>query len=130
MLLLVGHGSRRESWRLPLEAMRDRLAERAGVEEPIRLAYLEACPPTVAEVAGEAVEAGETRLLVLPLFISAGGHVRHDLAPQVEAVRRAHPELTVELLPALGEHPLVLDALAAILHSTSPHSNQVARSRS
>lgn len=104
--------------------MRDELERRAGGAEPIRLAYLEACPPTVAEAAAQAVADGETRLLVLPLFISGGGHVRHDLAPQVAAVADAHPELAVELLPALGEHPLVLDALAAMLHSTTPHSNQ------
>ncbi len=121
MLLLVAHGSKRPAWRRPLEALRDQLAQRAA-GETIRLAYLEACPPTVAEVAAEAVADDETSLRVLPLFISAGGHVRHDLAPQLEAIAERHSTLEVELLPTLGEHPLILDALAEIARATGPPS--------
>ncbi len=130
--MLVAHGSRRASWRAPLEALRDRLAERVGETEPVRLAYLEACPPTVAEAVAAAVASGVTRVKVLPLFISGGGHVEHDLAPQVAALSEQHRDVTIELLPALGEHPLVLDALALIAadHSTTPHSNHSRRSGS
>ena len=98
----------------------------------MRLAYLEACPPTVAEAVAEAVLAGATRVRVLPLFMSGGGHVTHDLAPEVAAAAERHPGVSVVLLPALGEHPLVLDALARIAsdHSTTPHSNQSRRSGS
>lgn len=112
-LVLIAHGSRRSAWRAPLDALCARMQARLG-PDAVRLAFMELCPPDLAEVAAEAAADGVTRLRVLPLFMSAGGHVEHDIAPQVEALRGRHPGLELELLPALGEHPLVFDALCAI----------------
>ncbi len=69
------------------------------------LAYLELCPPSLAELAA----ATDGPLRILPLFMSAGGHVQRDLAPLVQQLRREGRE--VEVLPALGEHPLILEAI-------------------
>lgn len=113
LLVLIAHGSRRPAWRAPLDALCARLCARIG-PDAARLAFMELCPPDLATVVADAVARGVSRIDVLPLFMSGGGHVEHDIAPQVEALRAAHPEITIELLPALGEHPLVLDALCAI----------------
>ncbi|MCB9536154.1 MAG: CbiX/SirB N-terminal domain-containing protein [Myxococcales bacterium] len=113
-LVLFAHGSRRGAWRAPLEALAARLGERLGRPEAVALAYLELCPPSLGEAAAAALADGVERLRVLPLFMSGGGHVAHDLPPLVEAARAACPGLRIEVLPALGEHPLVLEALAAI----------------
>lgn len=113
-LILFAHGSRREAWRSPLEALAARLGERLGRPDGVALAYLELCPPTLGEAAATAAAEGVERLRVLPLFMSGGGHVARDLPPLVESARAACPGLVIEVLPALGEHPLVLDALAAI----------------
>ena len=113
LLLLVAHGSRRTAWRQPIEALRERLAAHLG-GEAVRLANLELCPPTIATAIEEAVAAGASRIRVLPLFISGGGHVQADVAPQVEAAAVAYPGVSVEILPALGEHPVVIEAVCAI----------------
>lgn len=112
-LVLIAHGSTRSSWRAPLEALRDRLAARLGADT-VRLAFMELCPPDLATVLAEAAADGVVAVRVLPLFMSAGGHVTHDIAPAVEALRAAHPAIRIELLPAIGEHPRVLDALCEI----------------
>lgn len=112
-LILIAHGSTRPSWRAPLEALRDRLAARLG-PDTVRLAFMELCPPDLATVVAEAIADDIDAIRVLPLFMSAGGHVTHDIAPAVEALRAKHPAITLELLPALGEHPRVLDALCEI----------------
>lgn len=112
-LILIAHGSRRASWRAPLEALCGRLQARLGADA-VRLAFMELCPPDLATVAAEAFEGGVTHLRVLPLFMSAGGHVQHDIVPQVASLEAKYPAHTIELLPALGEHPMVLDALCAI----------------
>jgi len=93
--------------------LRERLAAHLG-GDAVRLAYLELCPPTIATAIEAAVTAGASRIRVLPLFISGGGHVQADVAPQVEAAAARHPDVSVELLPALGEHPVVMEAVCAI----------------
>ncbi|MEZ4433830.1 MAG: CbiX/SirB N-terminal domain-containing protein [bacterium] len=112
-LVLIAHGSTRSTWRAPLEALRDRLAARLGADG-VRLAFMELCPPDLGTVLAEAAADGVDAVRVLPLFMSAGGHVTHDIAPAVEALRSKHPAIALELLPALGEHPRVLDALCEI----------------
>jgi len=80
----------------------------------VGLCFMELCPPDVPTAVGEAAADGVKRVRIMPLFMSSGGHVKHDIEPQLAALRARYPALTLELLPALGEHPLVLDALCAV----------------
>lgn len=112
-LILLAHGSRRAAWGAPLEALTARLAQRIGADA-VTLAYLDLSVPSLLDAARAAAADGVTRLRVMPLFLSGGGHVAHDVPPQIEAVRAALPNLDVVLLPPLGEHPLVLEALCAV----------------
>lgn len=112
-LILVAHGSRRPSWRAPLDALTARLQARLG-PDAVRLAFMELCPPDIDAAVAEAAADGVRRARILPLFMSSGGHVTHDIAPTLEALVARYPEVELQLLPALGEHPLVLDALCAI----------------
>lgn len=116
MLVLMAHGSRDPSWRSSVEDMMAQV--RAGAApEPVRLAYMEHASPTLAEVADEARATGLDELRVLPIFLAPEGHVRRDVEPIVEAVRRAHPELRVSLLEPFGQQPQFRAAIEAIAWS-------------
>lgn len=104
MLVLVAHGSRDPDWGVPLEELTAAIGRRTAPER-VRLAYSQFASPTLAEVAEEAARSDVQQLHVLPLFMTSGGHVERDIRPAVEAVRRAHTELEVELLPPVGELP-------------------------
>lgn len=111
-LVLFAHGARDPRWAAPFEAVAEALrAARPGL--PVRLAYLEFMAPTLAEAGAALAAAGCTRVVVLPMFLGAGGHVRQDLPRQLEALRGAHPALGFELAGAIGEQPEVLAAMAA-----------------
>ncbi len=88
--------------------------------DAVHIAFMELCPPDIPSAVDAAVADGVTRVRILPLFMSSGGHVDHDIAPSLEALRARHPGVRIELLPALGEHPLVLDALCAIAEDETP----------
>ena len=103
-LVLFAHGSRDPRWRAPFERLAAELAAELGLER-VRLAYMEFVGPTLAEVAAEAARDGVARLRLLPLFLSAGAHVAQDIPEQVEAARRAHPGLRIEVMGPIGEHP-------------------------
>jgi sirohydrochlorin cobaltochelatase len=111
-LLLFAHGARDPRWAAPFEATAARLRALAPAR-PVRIAYLEFLPPTLAEAGAELIAAGCTRIDIAPLFLGTGGHVQRDLPALAAALRSAHPDLEVHLHPAAGEQPAVIEALAA-----------------
>jgi sirohydrochlorin cobaltochelatase len=124
-LLLFAHGARDPRWALPFEAVAAQIKQaRPGV--PVRLAYLEFMSPNLPDAATALHAAGCTHINVVPLFLGAGGHVRKDLPALLDALRVAHPGLTVQLHPAVGEIQSVVQAMAdaalACVPSTDPWS--------
>jgi len=55
---------------------------------------------------------------VAPLFLAQGGHLREDIPNLIAAARKRHPELEFRQLPALGDAPGVLEAIAAWIHDS------------
>ena len=51
----------------------------------------------------DAADDGIRRVRVVPLFMTAHGHVERDIRPVVEELRRAHETTEIELLPPVGE---------------------------
>ena len=110
-ILLFAHGARDPRWAEPFEAIAARM--RAADPGPtVALAFLELMTPRLAEAAGALIAAGARRIDIVPLFLGTGGHLRKDLPPLVDAVRAAHPDVTVTLHAAIGEHPDVAEAMA------------------
>ena len=102
-IVLFAHGSRDPLWRLPIEAV----ATQISTLEPsalVRCAYLEICTPSLQEAATDLIAAGARRLRVFPLFLGVGKHAREDLPLLIEEIRAAHPDVAIELLPAVGEY--------------------------
>jgi sirohydrochlorin cobaltochelatase len=101
-VVLLAHGSRDPRWRRPFEELA------AGLEPEIpglRLAFLESSPPTLDEVAGEAVRSGASGIRILPLFLAGGSHLDAQIEERVAAIRKRHPDLAVDILAAAGEDP-------------------------
>ncbi len=120
MLILVAHGSRNERWRASVERVVDAVEGQA--ERPdVRLAYMDCTPPTLVDVATEAVARGERTLLVLPLFLAEEGHVERDVRPLVDEVRRIVPQFVrVELLDPMGQQPEFIELLGRIAERVRP----------
>ncbi len=118
MLILMAHGSRNPRWRDSVESLTESLRRDLARGDPgwgqVRLAYLQFAAPTLVDVASGAVRAGDRRIRVLPLFLTGEGHVHRDIGPLVDQLRTAYPTIDVELLPAIGQHPLFRDLLRKI----------------
>ncbi|KLO57467.1 cobalamin biosynthesis protein CbiX [Delftia tsuruhatensis] len=119
-LILLAHGSRDALWRQPIEAVL-KAVQQTHPQSLAACAYLEACAPDLPTAARGLVEAGATRITVLPLFLGTGKHAREDIPKLVQEIRDAHPQVAVELEPAVGEHPRVTALLAELaLVATEP----------
>lgn len=109
-ILLFAHGSRDPQWREPIEAVASRILQR----QPgtlVQCSYLEICAPTLPDAAADLIRQGARRLKVFPLFLGVGKHAREDLPELVEQIRKAHPDVEIVLLPAIGE----LDQLTTLI---------------
>ncbi len=100
-LLLFSHGSPDPEWAEPFVALQDLLAERhAGV--PVVLAYLAPARPAFEDVVEQLAHAGVTEVVVAPLFLARGGHVKRDL-PALVREAAAKYGMAFRILPTLGE---------------------------
>jgi sirohydrochlorin cobaltochelatase len=102
MLVLIAHGSRDARWRASVEQVAGALQRELG-REKVALAYMDCTPPTLMDVARDAVRMGVGRIRVLPLFLAVEGHVERDVVPLVDQVRTALDALEIELLEPVGQ---------------------------
>ncbi len=109
-VILLAHGSRDPKWRAPFQQIVANCAATVGVDG-VRLAYMEIADPTLADAVAELAAAGHTRIRVLPLFMSAGGHVAKDIPKQLDVQRAAHPSIDFEQLPPIGQHQVFYDLI-------------------
>lgn len=110
-VLLIAHGSRRESANADLRELAARLAATGpwGVVEPC---FLELAEPDIPAGAAACVALGAARVLIVPYFLSAGVHLDRDLTAARDDLAARHPGVDFVLGPPLGPHPL-LDRLVA-----------------
>lgn len=117
-IVLFAHGSRDPLWRLPIEAVAQRI--RADQPDaPVLCAYLELCEPDLPTALNTLLTAGAQRIRVLPVFFGMGKHAREDLPQLVAQWSAANPLVPIDLLPPAGEHP-ALTALLAQLAAPDP----------
>ncbi len=111
-LILLGHGSRDPLWAAPMHAIADRVRS----SEPslrVGLAFLEFTPPAFPDAIATMIADGVDFVEIAPLFLGQGGHLKRDVIALIDAGRIAHPGVTFNTLPALGEATSMLDAIAA-----------------
>jgi sirohydrochlorin cobaltochelatase len=112
-LVLFAHGSSDPRWRAPFERLYRELQQELG-REHVALAYMEFVSPTLREVAERALKEEVTTLVLLPLFMAAGGHVAADIPKQIQEIQACNCSLHVEVLPPIGEDARVQSLLKTI----------------
>ena len=121
-ILLFAHGSRDPEWAGPFRRLEGLLRTRLPGRH-IELAFLESMPPTFEEAAARIAGAGKVQVIVAPLFLGQGGHLREDIPNRIALACKRHPGLEFRQLPPLGDAPGVLEAIAAwIQDSQSPEA--------
>jgi sirohydrochlorin cobaltochelatase len=111
-IVLFGHGSRNPTWAEPFVALREEVS-RQQPDALVELGFLELMEPSLPDAIATLAKAGANEVVVVPVFISAGSHVREDLPRLAEAAMQAHPGLSVRMTASLGESPEMLAAMAS-----------------
>ena len=65
--------------------------------ERVAVGYNEFCRPGIAEAVAQVIQAGATRVLIIPSMLTPGGvHAEKDIPRALEGVRRQHPGIRIE----------------------------------
>ncbi|MFO0881482.1 MAG: CbiX/SirB N-terminal domain-containing protein [Gemmataceae bacterium] len=108
-LLLIAHGSRQAEANADLHHVAREIRQQGY---PIVVAsFLELASPSIEEGGRECVVAGAQQVVLVPYFLSAGVHVRRDLAAARSNLAQEFPQVSFLLAEPLGRHPLLIDVV-------------------
>ncbi len=106
--ILFAHGAREPEWAQPFESVRDRLREAGTLVE---LAFLEFMSPSLDEAAARLADKGIKTVIIVPLFLAQGAHLKRELPAMVAKIRKRHAKTEFRVAPALGDSPEILAAI-------------------
>ena len=112
-IILFAHGSRDALWRLPIEAVAQRI-QTVSPQTDVACAYLELTAPDLPTTAAMMIARGIQHIVIVPMFLGVGRHAREDLPVLVQQLQRDHPDVQFELRRAIGEEPQLTQAMANI----------------
>ena len=110
-LILFAHGARDPEWAEPMRRVCAAVCEQAP-QMRVELAFLEFMQPDLRACAESLVADGVERVLVLPMFIARGGHLKRDVPLLLEELQQRNPHARFELAAAVGEAESVVQAMA------------------
>lgn len=109
-ILLIAHGTREPRGNAEaVEVARD--LERA-VDRPVHLAFLEHAEPSIPQALEALAAGGASSFDVLPMILTAAGHVKNDIPAALERARARHSQIAFRVAGHLGVHAYLLDVLA------------------
>jgi sirohydrochlorin cobaltochelatase len=118
-IVLFAHGARDSEWAAPFDIIKQQL-QAARPEVLVELAFQEFMTPSLETAVAHATAQGARRIVLVPLFMAQGGHLKQDLPLLVEKIRKQHPQLELQVMPAIGEVPEILRAITDwVLRSAS-----------
>ena len=85
----------------------------------VQAGFLELATPSIPEGIENCIDAGATRVTVLPYFLNSGRHVVEDVPGIVESARKKHPGVDILVAPHLGASSMMVDLLIDSARSVS-----------
>lgn len=109
-ILLVDHGSRRDSANDLLRELADRVRERLP-DQIVEIAHMEIASPSIAHGIAACVAAGAEEVVVHPYFLGDGLHTTETIPHLVKEAARSHVGLDIRITRPLGIHPKLVDVV-------------------
>ena len=108
-LVLFSHGARDARWREPFDRLLALVEPRHT--GPVCQAFLEQIQPDLPTACAVLARNGAKRIVVVPLFLGTGGHLRNDVPALISTAAR-QVGVPVSVASAAGEDAGVIQALA------------------
>ena len=118
-LVLFAHGARDAQWAEPFRALQKAVSGRRP-DLTVELAFLEIMEPALADCVARLAKGSHQRIVIAPLFLAQGGHLKKDLPRLLKDLSVKHPAADNSVLPPIGEVTELLNAIAEWLVSSAP----------
>lgn len=110
-IILFAHGARDPEWANPLRRIQAAMLQ-SQPGRCIELAFLEFMHPDLSGCIETLVGKNVQEIVVVPMFIAQGGHLKRDVPELVEKLRLQYPALSIRQTVAVGEADAVVQAMA------------------
>ncbi|HLG30610.1 MAG TPA: precorrin-8X methylmutase [Candidatus Brocadiales bacterium] len=100
-VIALAHGSRANGGNDGLFKIVEML-QNMGKWDIVRAGFLQFAQPTFTQSVKDVVEEGAQRVVILPLLLFAGNHVRKDIPKEIEAERQKYPHVEFLYASNLG----------------------------
>lgn len=126
-VLLVAHGSRRDSANREVHALADKLQNSLNLGKDSHRAVVSSCFLELAEPSIETglsllISAGAKHIQVFPYFLTEGRHVSEDIPRIINRYIEqldTNSAVTIESLPYLGADNRLLSTVMDVLHDSA-----------
>lgn len=110
VLLLIAHGSRKQSANEEIVRLAQRVQEQSVDEYAAVVAsFLELAEPDIQQGVERCIELGASEIVAVPYFLAAGRHVAQDIPGELACARAGHPGLSIELSQYVGDSDAMAD---------------------
>lgn len=110
-IILFAHGARDPEWAQPFGIIQSQL-QAARPDAQVELAFQDFMTPTLETAVAQSAARGARRIVLVPLFMAQGGHLKQDLPLLLAKIREQHPQLELQLMSAIGDAPEILQAIS------------------
>lgn len=118
-IILFAHGARDPDWALPFVIIKKQV-QAARPNAYVELAFQDFMTPALEAAVGQAAAQGATRVVVVPLFMAQGSHMKQDLPRMLGKLREQHSGLEITALSAIGDAPEILQAVTNWVLGATP----------
>ena len=109
-IILFAHGARDAEWAAPFGIIQRQL-QAARPDTQVELAFQDFMTPSLEAAVAQSAARGARRVVLVPLFMAQGGHLKQDLPLLLREIGERHPQLELRLMPAIGDAPEILRAI-------------------
>ena len=108
VLLLIAHGSRKQSANDEIVELARRIEERKQFDAVVA-AFLEIAEPDIHAGVDRCVELGAEQIVVVPYFLAAGKHVVRDIPAELACAAAKHPQIDINVSAYVGDSEVMVD---------------------
>lgn len=109
-IILFAHGSVVEEANQGVHDLASQIGS-SGRFHLVQAAFLDCAHPNLGEAITAAVDAGSTRIIVIPYFLTMGIHLRRDLPNLLAPEKGKHPHVVIDVGQSLEGHALMSDLI-------------------
>lgn len=106
-VILLGHGSRREEANDEIRQI-GRMIQDGDKDGCYEVAFLSFASPGLTDAAEGLIEKGIDNIIVMPIFLVTGNHIKRDIPSKLLLLKTSYPEVKFIMAKHFGAHPEIV----------------------